>query len=76
MLPQEWSALDVSYLTMGRQHRLLLGSCWPGPSTESDQPVARNGIMHKSNMSSVGSQTWYEKDEKVGPFKDETALQL
>lgn len=43
---------------------LLLGSCWPGPSTESDHLVTRNGIVHESNVFMVGSQTWYEKDAK------------
>lgn len=48
----------------GKQHMLLLGSCWPGPSTESDHLVTRNGVMHESNVFVVGSQTWYEKDAK------------
>lgn len=66
MLPQEWSALDISYLTMGKQHRLLLGSCSPGHTTGSDHVITWNGITHKSNVFTVGNQAWYEKDAKDG----------
>lgn len=68
MLPEERSALDVSYLTMGKQPVLLLGSCCPGPSTESGHLVTRSGTTRKSAVFTGGSQAWGEKDAKDVAF--------